>query len=355
LTDDRGSIEGFSKMSGRLRVGVLGAGFISDYHIEGLQAAGAEVVSLYSRTERKAREKAMKYGIGHSCGAVSEVLERGDIDLVVIATQDFTHEKLAIATAQAGKAILLQKPMARSAQEARRIVQAAQEAGVPLVVSFMHRYFEEVVAVRQLLSQGVLGQIHQIRQRNATPGADWADWFYDKEQSGGVVMQLGVHGIDLLRYLFADIEAVKAVTYTSGIERALADGTRVRPDNEDLAVAIYRLTSGVTAVHEMSYQETAGTDRFRMEIYGDLGTAWLRSEKGRLAYCMRTNDGQREWINPVLPEPRFGARHHEHVLAMVQGDLPLDSSAHDGVASLLVAEAIYASASSGQWTVVSTA
>ena len=341
-------------MTRHIRAGILGAGFISDYHIEGLLSAGADVVSIYSRSEQNARKKASQHGIAHSCNDVSELLARQDIELVVIATPDFTHEELAVAAAGAGKAILLQKPMARSSDEAKRIVQAADQAGAPLFVSFMHRYFEEVAAMRELLGQDMLGTIQMVRQRNATPGAGWADWFYDKEQSGGVVMQLGVHGIDLLRYLLGEIEAVKSVTRSSGDERTLADGTRVRPDNDDLAMAIYRLSSGATATHEMSYREAAGTDRFRMEIYGELGTAWLRTEKGRLAYCIPGPNQLDAWVAPSLPDPGFGKRHHEHVLAMLRGEAPLDSSAQDGVAALLAAEAIYRSASSGHWTPVTT-
>lgn len=337
-----------------VRVGILGAGSISDYHIEGFLSAGADVVSVYSRNKLNARRKAGQHGIEHSCDSVSELLSRDDIDLVAIATPDFTHEDLAVAAARSGKAVLLQKPMARSSVEAIRIVQAAEQAGVPLVVSFMHRYFEEIVAAGEMLSQGLLGKIHMVRQRNATPGADWAGWFYNSDQSGGVVMQLGVHGIDLVRFLFGEIESVKAVTETSRNERILADGSHIKPDNEDLAFAAYRLKSGILATHEMSYREAAGTDRFRMEIYGELGTAWLRSEKGRIAWCIPEQNGGVEWIAPDLPEPGLGKRHHEHVLAMVRGETPLDASAQDGVAALMVAEAIYRSSSTDNWTSVSS-
>lgn len=333
----------------RVRVGMIGAGFISDYHLAGLQAAGASVTSIFSRSGETARDKAQQYGIPHTCDDVSELLDRDDIDAVVIATPDFTHEALAIDAARAGKAILLQKPMARSSSEARRIITAAREGGVPLVVSFMHRYFEEVEQLRELLTINTLGSVHAVRHRNATPGADWASWFYDSNASGGVVMQLGVHGIDLLRQLFGEIEAVKAVTQTSKPERELADGAVVRSDNEDLATALYRFASGLIATHEMSYLEVAGTDRFRTEVYGDRGTAWLRTERGRLAIATG-DDGA--WRTPELPDERVGERHHRHVLAMLRGDAPIDQSAQDGLASLLVAEAIYRSADAGQWTEV---
>jgi myo-inositol 2-dehydrogenase/D-chiro-inositol 1-dehydrogenase len=340
-------------MTSHTRAGILGAGYISDYHIEGLIAAGAKVVSVCSRCEQKAAAKAAQHGIDHHCTDPDELLARSDIDLVVIATPDSTHEALAVAAAKAGKAILLQKPMARSSAEAARIVDTANQASVPLIVSFMHRYFEEVVAARDLLAKGTLGDVHMLRQRNATPGADWAGWFYDSAESGGVVMQLGVHGIDLVRFLFGEIEAVKGAASSAKSVRMLANGTTVKPDNEDLAIATYRLHSGVLVTHEMSYREAAGTDRFRMEIYGARGTAWLRTELGALALCIPAES--HEWTVLSLPETTLGLRHHEHVLAMIRGESPVDSSAEDGIASLLVAEAIYRSAQSGDWTPVETA
>jgi predicted dehydrogenase len=337
----------------QIHVAILGAGFISDYHITGLQAAGADVVCVSSRDIEKARQKADQYGVADASDDWRAVLGRGDIDAVVIATPDFTHEELAVAAARAGKAILLQKPMARNSDEARRILTAVDQAGVLLVVSFMHRYFPEVEQIRRLLADGALGHVQSVRQRNATAGADWAAWFYRKEQvGGGVVLQLGIHGIDLLRYVVGEITAVQAVTTITSRERVLADGTMVHPDNEDWATAVYRFDSGAMAVHEMSYNEVAGTDRFRMELYGKDGTAWLRTERGRLALYAPGHIGSAGWFAPDLPAEDVGARQHRHFLAMVRGEEPADTSARDGLASLLVAEAIYRSADGGAWTEV---
>jgi myo-inositol 2-dehydrogenase/D-chiro-inositol 1-dehydrogenase len=335
------------------RVAVLGAGFISDYHIVGLQQAGAEVVALFGRREALVRDKAARHGIPLACTDYRPILARGDVDAVVVATPDYTHEEVAVAAAQAGKAILLQKPMARTPAECRRILEAADRAGVLLAVSFLHRYFEEVEAVRELLARGALGPVGHARQRNASPGAGWAGWFYEREKvGGGVVLQLGVHGIDLLRYLFGEIQAVSASIATVRATRTLADGTAVTPDNEDLALATYRFASGAVATHEMSYTEVAGTDRFRLEIYGERGTAWLRTERGRLAVHVAGDAGEGEWITPPLPPPSFQERQHRHWLAMVRGDAPPESSARDGLAAALVAEAVYRSAAAGCWETV---
>ncbi len=196
-----------------------------------------------------------------------------------------------------------------------------------------------------MLRTGALGQVTTIRQRNATPGAEWAGWFYDPEQSGGVVAQLGVHGIDLLRYLFGEISQVLAIESTSRAMRRLADDSDVPVDTADFATALYRFDSGLLGVHEMSYREVAGTDRFRMEVYGDEGTAWLRSERGEFAWA-HSIDGEVTWHTPALPPGDFGVRHHAHVLAMVRGDEPLDTRLR-WFAALRIVEAIDASAARG--------
>jgi predicted dehydrogenase len=334
-----------------LRVGIAGAGSISDYHIAGLQVAGAEVVCIASRTLERATAKARAYDVAEATDRVDAMVRRPDLDLVVIATPDATHESLALAAIAAKRPVLLQKPMALTAAAAERVRLAAQRTGTPLMVSFMHRYFEEVIALREMLSEGVLGRVISVRQRNATPGADWAPWFYDATQSGGVVAQLGVHGIDLLRYLFGEIECVLAADAITSVERRLSDGSSIPVETADQATALYRFTSGLVASHEMSYREVAGTDRFRMEVYGELGTTWLRSEHGLLAFAL-AGESEAMWQVAELTDPGYGVRQHKHVLAMVRGEAPLDTSAFDGVQSLRVVEAIETSARTAAWTAV---
>jgi predicted dehydrogenase len=333
-----------------LKVGVIGAGMISDYHIRGLREAGAVVAAISSQTEETAQQKAKQFDIPDYTLDYHEILQRDDIAGVVIATPDYTHKPIALDAAKAGKGILLQKPMARNSQECLDIISAAEEYGTPLYVSFMHRYFEEVQRTRELLEEDALGKVFSVRMRNATPGARWAAWFYDRAKvGGGALIQLGVHGIDLLRYLFGEIEAVKATTALMKVERLLDDGSVVRPNSEDLIFALYRFESGMLGVHETVYNEVAGTDRFRMEIYGEEGTAWLRTERGDLAIYAPEYLGHEGWFSPRLPALPLGKRQHAHFLAMLSGEAEPDTSAQDGLATLLVAEAIYRSAGSGGW------
>ena len=338
----------------RVRVGMIGAGFIASYHLDGLRASGgADVRMIAGRTPEKTAALAARYDIASATSDWREIIARDDIDAVVITTPDETHPEIAIAAARAGKHILLQKPMARTAAECRAIIAAVDACGVRLQVSFMHRYFDEVVAARQLLAEGAIGRTYSMRMRNATPGPDWGAWFYSRERvGGGVVMQLGVHGIDLLRHLFGDIDALSARTALLRTERTLADGTVVHPDNEDHALALYRFASGALASHEMSMSEVAGCDRFTLEIYGEQGTIWLRSARGPLAVFAPRHTGTNDWVVPALPVQVPGARQHRHFLDIVRGDVAPDQSAADGLAGVLVAEAIYRASETGREQVV---
>lgn len=329
---------------------MIGAGFIADYHLGGLSAAGgAQVVALYGRTPASTAALAAKYAIGAVMDDWRALLDRRDIDAVIVTTPDHTHRDIAVAAAEAGKAVLLQKPMARSGTECAEIIAAARRARTLLAVSFMHRYFEEVRLLADWLGERRLGRLFSVRMRNATPGPDWKAWFFSRANvGGGVVLQLGVHGIDLLRHLFGPITAVSGDTAIRCTSRTLADGTVVHPDNEDHACALYRFGEHLTATHEMSFAELAGCDRFTLELYAERGSVWLRSVRGAFAAWAPEVTGRREWVVPELPATAYGERHHRHFLDMVRGRLPADGSDRDGLATLAVAETLYRSARSRQ-------
>lgn len=346
-----------SAASERLRIGIVGAGFISDYHVNGLRAAGATAVNvLVGRSPERTAVRAKALGIAQSATDYAGVLADPAVDAVVIATPDDMHKAMAIAALRAGKAVLLQKPMAMTSAECAEILKVAEHATAPLTVSFMHRHFPEVRWLRQLLATGDLGKIHTIRIRNATPGADWAEWFFSPENvSGGVVMQLGVHGIDLIQMLFGRIEDVAAGLATQQPVRTLNDGRKITSTLEDNVLARYRLASGALVTHEMSYTEVAGCDRFRLEVYAERGTVWLRTERGTAAIYAPDVTGQDDWVVPEFEDEPLGQDHHAAWMGIAAGLSPADDTGMAGLSSVLVAEAIYEAARQGTVVSVPTA
>jgi predicted dehydrogenase len=325
----------------RIGVGMLGAGFIAEYHLAGLAATGrADVRTIVARTPAGARALADRFDVADVETDIAAVLMRDDIDAVVVATPDHTHEAVAIAAARAGKAVLLQKPMAGSLAAATRIAEAAAEQGIDLQVSFMHRFFDEVVLARRWIADGMLGRIHGARIRNATPGPDWGDWFFRKANvPHGVADQLGVHGIDLVEHLLGPIRNVGARARTAMPVRTLRDGRRVEVETVDNVNAAYELDDGTLVSHEISQTEVAGCDRFRMEIYGERGTLWLRSERGHFAAVVPERYGP-DWQVPQLVSTPMGKRQHDAWLAGVAGDGPRLATARDALRGMRVVEAM---------------
>ena len=333
-------------------IALIGAGFIADYHLGGMAGVdGAQVRLIVSRSRESAMRLAARHGVAEASDDPEAALRRDDIGAVIICTPDDTHEAIASRALRAGRAVLLQKPMAPDSAACRRMIGLAESAGVDLQVSWMHRYFPEVAAARDLIAAGRIGRPLSVRLRNATPGPDWGDWFFRREAvGGGVVMQLGVHGIDLVGQMFGQIVDVSATTATLAPQRRLRDGRIVAVENVDTAFAIYRLAGGAMVQHEMSMIEVAGTDRFRMEIYGEEGTIWLRSERGALASIRR---GETEWTGHALAAEAPGFRHHQDWIDGLAGRAPRRATAREALAGVLVAEAIAASAArSGAFTPV---
>lgn len=335
-------------------IGMIGAGEISDYHLAALEVnAGAQVRVVCGRSSDRAAEQARRYGVADATHRWEDVLARSDVDAVVIATPDHTHHELVMAAIAQGKAVLVQKPIAMTADQAEEMVREAERRRVVLCVAFMHRFFDETVALRAALQGDLLGDVHMVRIRNATAGGGWGRWFYERPPLGvgGVVMQLGVHGIDLLIDLFGNVEAVSGCTGRVLSERALPDGTVVRPEVDDYALAHYRVDRFV-ASHEMSYTEVAGCDRFRMEVYGSRGTAWLRHPTDGLALFIDTDARGRGWFRPEPAGISPGERQHDAFLDQVLGRAAVDSSAGAAVQGLRVVDALYASATDGRWVSV---
>ena len=325
----------------RTGVAMLGAGAIAEYHLAGLAAAGgADVRVIAGRSLEKTRALAERFGIPEATDDVGAAIARNDVEAVIVATPDDTHEAIAVAAARAGKAALVQKPMAGSVAAAERIVAEGERCGVDLQVSFMHRFFDEVIEASRWLAEHRLGRVLSASIRNATPGPDWGDWFYRRDRvPNGVVDQLGVHGIDLVQHLLGRVRSVNARARTALPRRVLADGREIDVSTVDNATALYTLDDGALVTHEMSLTESAGCDRFSMAIYGTRGTLLLRSPRGRFAVWVPERSG-REWSVPSLPEAPLGARQHEAWLAGVARDGVRLSTARDALSGMRVVEAV---------------
>jgi len=325
-----------------VRVALIGAGSIADWHLAGLAAAGCPAALVASRRIARAREAAARHRIAETVQGWETLPPRADIHAAIIATPDATHAEIAAAFLEAGKPVLVQKPLAGSVEAADLLVGLARARRVPLEVAFMHRHLPEVVAAARLLREGAIGRVLSARIRNATPGPDWDHWFWQAGESGGVAGQIGIHGMDLLRHLIAPITSVAAEAAIRVPHRRLRDGTTVEVGVPDHAAAAYRLGDGSLATHEMSFCDRGGTDRFAMEIHGETASLALRGPHGPLALL---RDGA--WAAQPVTAEADGLRQHALFMDVARGRVPPTSSAEDALAAQHVIAAVARSAASG--------
>ena len=234
-----------------MRFGLLGAGTIGQIRARAIAGtAGLDLVAAYDVDAAAARALAGRHGAA-AVTDPSELLRRDDIDAVIVSSPPQYHEEQALAALDAGKHVLCEKPLANSADAARRMVEAALDAGLVLTTGFNHRYFPAVRFVRETLESGLIGDLDHVRAFAGHPGLSEFRSASEHDPAvigGGAMMDVGVHMTDLARHLLGDVEEV----YGAASERVWhLDGA------EDNALALFR-SPAILELHLLMAQRLAG-------------------------------------------------------------------------------------------------
>jgi predicted dehydrogenase len=194
-----------------------------------------------------------------------DLLASAEVEAVVVSTPPPSHQEIVTAALAAGKHVLCEKPLAPTPDAARRMVEAARRAGKLLTTGFNHRFFPAVRFLKQALDSGRLGKLDHVRAFAGHEGLSQfpAPWMYDKEViGGGALMDVGIHVIDLARYVLGEVSQVY------GVASSRVWGLPA----EDNGIAILRSPAGVPAALHATWSEWKGY-RFYLEAYGDRGMA----------------------------------------------------------------------------------
>lgn len=260
------------------RLGFLGVGWIGRHRMEAILGAGAvEIAAIADSSEEMAAEARKLAPVAELASSLDDLLALG-LDGIVIATPSALHAQQAMRALEGGAAVFCQKPLGRTAEETRRVVDAARKADRLLAVDLSYRHTEAMVKIRGLVRSGALGEVYaaDLVFHNAY-GPDKA-WFYDPKLSGGgCVMDLGIHLVDLALWLF-DFPAVKHVS-----ANLLAQGQplRSRDQVEDYAVATLELETGAVVRIACSWRLSAGRDAvIAASLHGTAGGAAMRNVGG---------------------------------------------------------------------------
>lgn len=261
------------------RLGFLGVGWIGRHRMRSIADSGAASIVAVADPCRDAIESALPSAPGAACGDGIEGLLEQDLDGIVIATPSAMHAEQAIAALERGVAVFCQKPLGRSAEETRRVVEAARRADRLLGVDFSYRLTAGFEAILGLIRAGELGEIYaaDLVFHNAY-GPD-KPWCRDPGLSGGgCVIDLGIHLVDLAMVAldWPEVTAVESHLLAGG-EPVRSSGSRV----EDYAAAMLRTRGGASVRLACSWNLPAGRDAvISAEFYGTRGGAALRNVDG---------------------------------------------------------------------------
>jgi len=255
-------------MKNKLRVGLLGSGFITSIHADCLKRCqDAELFAVASPTKGRAKAFAKKHNIPHNFTDYRKLLEMDEIDLVVIGIPNDVHCKATVDAAAAGKHIILEKPMCLNLGEADRMLEACRSAKVKLMYAEELCFAPKYVRLKQLLDSGALGAPVLLKQSEKHDGPH-APHFWDVNRSGGgVTMDMGCHAIEFFRWMLGR-PSVTSV-YAQMNRSVHSEKTR----GEDNALLILEFSNGAVALAEESWTKLGGMDD-RAEVHGSKGVAY---------------------------------------------------------------------------------
>ncbi len=336
-----------------VRVGMLGCGFIGEFHAQGLRyVRDAQLVASCDASSERREAYAARFG-GRAYATVDELCADPEVDLVIVSLPNHLHRDAVLAAAAAGKGVACTKPLGRNAGEAADMLRAVRDAGV------FNAYLENVIfnpdllRMRDMVEAGSIGRLTTVRAREGHSGPHAAHFWDAELAGGGALLDMASHGAEYARFLFGkDL----AVTDVFAWGATLVHGERTR--GEDNAVMVMRFADGRAATVDVSWSSKGGLEG-RFEAYGDGGRLITDISVGSLkafverpaGYVVEKADAETGWIFPVPDEVRVHG--HDLMMADVIGAFAAGrepgETFRDGYAVNGILDAAYRSLRSGSW------
>ena len=338
-----------------MNIAMLGSGFIGRFYADSIQGYRSKdkIVSIYSRREESAKKFADDYKVTFHTTDMEAAINRPEVDIVCISLPNNLHEEAVMLCCKHKKAVMTTKPLGRNAAEAKRMLDAVEQAGI------FNGYLEDLVYTPKFIKasesvrSGALGRILWAKSRETHPGPH-SDWFWDMEQAGGgCILDLGCHCVEIARsYIGKDIKPIEVMCWAD---------TQVKPiDAEDHAIGLVKYENGAIGQFEVSWTFRGGLD-LRDEVMGTEGTIWINSflrtgfemfTTGKGAdYVAEKAESNTGWLFPVgdeLNELGYNHMFMDMFNAMEKGTPPKETF-YDGYIVNEILDAAYRSAKSKQW------
>ena len=340
----------FSKpMSEDIRVGIVGCGNVSRFHASAIRAAEGVALAgacgnTLSRAEAFCRENEIPLFESFDALLASE-----EIDAVALCTPNGLHGSQILKAIEAGKHVLVEKPMALTLEELDAVVEAAAKSRVTVSSVCQHRFTDEAQAIKQAIDSGELGKIvlaslsmRFFRSQEYYDSAPWRGSF--KEGGGGVLMNQGIHGIDLMCYLLG--KPVQVCGYA---------GARLRSIQvEDTAAGAVLFESGAMATVDATVCASPAFSQ-KLFISGEKGTILLDEDEIKLwtlpSPCPvppRGEDGFSSAFSPTEINPAFHARQYEDFARAIKSGTPPLIDAYQGRLPVELILGLYQSSKEGR-------
>jgi predicted dehydrogenase len=250
----------------KLRAGIIGCGFVANgkFLPSIRRVEGIESVAFCDSDPAKAQASAAKFGSPGSliCSHYQEVLSRGDIDVVFVCTPNNSHAEIAVAALESGKHVMCEKPMAKTAMEARAMLDAARATGRLLTIGYQNRFRPDSLLIKSLCERGDLGEIYFARalatRRRGVP--TWGSFMSLEKQGGGPLIDLATHALDLTLWMMQNYEPVTVLgtTYNKigklgSPANSMGSWDPAKFEVEDSAFGMIRFKNGATVMVEASW------------------------------------------------------------------------------------------------------
>ena len=371
----------------RLNIGIVGYGFMGRTHSNAFRRVPnffevpyePVLKAICARNRTRAESFQQIWGYESIETDWRRLIERKDIDVVDIASPNDTHAEIAIAAAQAGKAVLCEKPLGRNAAESRTIVEAAEKAGVPNMVWYNYRRVPAVTLAKELVNEGRLGRIFHYRAKflqdwtisKDLPQGGEGLWRLDVQVAGsGVTGDLLAHCIDTAIWLNGSIDSVAAVTETFIKERKHSlTGNIQKVGIDDASAFLARFANGSLGTFEATRYARGHKALYTLEINGENASIiWDLYDLHRLQYFDHRDENRlrgwrsihvtdrdhpymKHWWVPGLQigyEHTFVHQAADFLCGLATGDMP-GPSFRDALATDYVTDAVLAAAKSEVW------
>ncbi len=324
----------------QLGVALIGAGNIAqNFHIPFLSTLkNVELRVVCDRNRSKAKILAERYSIPHYCRSLEEMLAYDNIDAVLVCTSTDGHQEIAEACMERGLDVFIEKPISRSAREAKSIVETADRLGRKLMVGMNHRFRSDIVLLKDKVMRGELGELFYMKSGWLSQRSNQRRWLEEADRAGGgVLLDLGIVLLDIMLWMFnyAEVHSVRAATHYHETKNV-----------EDFVTAFINFRDDRVATMEASWSLMRPDEVYYCNIFGTKGSAYANP----LKVIKRVGSEFSVEMNPLQGLTRKNVirkSYHtelQHFLNAVRGLVPTVSTGREAYERMRIIEAMYVSA-----------